>query len=99
MRDRVRPGRIRVRGRLPGTAGGHEVKRGGVDAVALARRSGAIVEDVTEVPAARAANDLGAAHEQAVVGPQLDRLGDGRLGGAGPPRSLLEARAGLGKRS
>ena len=44
-----------------------------------------VVEDVTQVTAAAAADDLGAAHEQAVVRPQLDRLGDRGLVKLGHP--------------
>src|SRR5262249_26303557 len=62
---------------------GLERQRARVDAVPLAGRPGAIVEDVAKVTAAAAAHDLGAPHEQAVVRPQLDRLGD---------RGLVEAR-------
>ncbi len=63
---------------------GFEGERGGVDAVALAGGAGAVVEDVPEVPPTAAATHLGAAHEEAVVGAQLDRLGDRRLGERGP---------------
>src|ERR1700690_3616283 len=52
--------------------GGLEGERRGVDAVALSVRPRPVVEDVAQVPAAGAADDLGAAHEQAVVGAQLD---------------------------
>src|SRR6266487_437996 len=62
---------------------GLERQRARVDAVPLAGRLGTIVEDVAKVAAAAAAHDLGAPHEQAVVRPQLDRLGD---------RGLVEAR-------
>src|SRR5271154_2004110 len=64
--------------------GGRERQRGRVDAVALAARPGAVVEHVAEVSATGAAEDLGSAHEQAVVRSQLHGLGDGRLGEAGP---------------
>ena len=67
-----------------------EVQRAGVDAVPLPARPGPIVEDVPEMPTAAAADDLGAAHEEAVVGPQLDGLGDGGLGEARPAGAGLE---------
>jgi len=45
-----------------------QVERAGVDAIALARWRGAVVEDVAEVGAATAAGDLDAGHAVAVVG-------------------------------
>src|SRR5256714_615523 len=72
-----------------------EVQRGRVDAVALTSRTGPVVEDVAEVPSAVAADDLGAVHEVAVVGPQLDRLGDGRLGEARPAGARVELGVGV----
>src|SRR5262249_5031143 len=71
---------------------GLELQRQRVDAVALAVRAGAVVEDVPEVPAARAAQDLGATHEEAVVGAQLDGLRDRRLGEARPAGAGVELR-------
>src|SRR6516164_6159756 len=62
---------------------GLEGQRARVDAVPLTGRLGTVVEDVAKVAAAAAAHDLGTPHEQAVVRPQLDRLGD---------RGLVEAR-------
>src|SRR6185369_5732244 len=62
---------------------GLERQRARIDAVPLTGRLGAVVEDVAKVAAAAAAHDLGAPHEQAVVRPQLDRLGN---------RGLVEAR-------
>src|SRR5205823_6251920 len=67
-----------------------EVERAAVDAVALPGRPGAVLEDVTQMPAAAAAHDLGATHEQAVVGTQLDGLGDRRLGEARPTGAGIE---------
>src|ERR1051326_1556744 len=58
-----------------------EVERGGVDAVSLAGGSRPVVEDMAEVTSAVAADDLGALHEVAVVGTQLDRLGAGGVRG------------------
>src|SRR5580692_5214686 len=49
---------------------------------------------MAEVPAATSAHHLRALHEQAVVRPQLDRLGDSRLGEAGPARARLELGVG-----
>jgi hypothetical protein len=46
-----------------------EVQRRGIYAVALAGWAGPIVEDVPEVPAAAATEDLRAFHEEAIVGP------------------------------
>src|SRR3954447_9863544 len=71
-----------------------ERERQRVDAVALPRGAGPIVEDVPEMPAAGAAEDLGAAHEEAVVVSQLDRLGDGRLGEARPACARVELGVG-----
>src|SRR5580698_9686176 len=65
-----------------------------VDAVTLSARTGTVVEDVAEVPTAGAADHLGAAHEQAVVRAQLDRLRDRRLGEAGPAGARFELRVG-----
>src|SRR5690348_8456833 len=62
-----------------------------VDAVALAAFvGGAVVEDVAEVGVAVLADDLGAAHEEAVVRPQFDVLEVGRLGEAGPAGAGVE---------
>src|SRR6266566_1444261 len=47
-----------------------------------------------EMPAAVAADDLRATHEQTVVRTQLDRLGDGGLGEAGPAGAGVELRVG-----
>src|SRR4051812_50054074 len=58
-----------------------ELKGARVDAVAEAARvTRAVLEHVPEVAAAVAAGDLGAAHEQRVVGAGLDRGGDGGVG-------------------
>src|SRR5262249_57029821 len=62
---------------------GLERQRARIDAVPLTSRLGTVVEDVAKVAAAAAAHDLGTPHDQAVVRPQLDRLGD---------RGLVEAR-------
>src|SRR5215510_516292 len=67
-----------------------ERQRARVDAVPVAGLGGTVVEHVAEMPAATAANDLGAPHEQAVVRPQLDRLGDRGLVEAGPPGARVE---------
>src|SRR5271155_2892027 len=73
---------------------GRERQRRRVDAVALTGRPGAVVEDMAQVPAAGAADDLGAAHEQAVVRAQLNGLGDSGLGEAGPTGTGLELGTG-----
>src|ERR1700735_1882552 len=67
-----------------------ERQRAGVDAVPVAGRGRAVVEDVAEGTATAAADDIGAAHEGAVVLPQLDRLGDGGLGEARPAGARVE---------
>src|SRR5690242_4543582 len=82
--------RSRVRGWLTF----FEFQGAAVDAVALAARAGAVVEDVAEVGVAVLADDLGAPHEEAVVGPQLDVLEVRRLGEAGPPGAGVELRIG-----
>jgi hypothetical protein len=46
-----------------------EVEGARVDAIALSRRAGPIVEHVAEVGAAAAAQYFGPAHEQTVIGP------------------------------
>src|SRR5215475_7878987 len=69
---------------------GLERQRARVDAVPLAGRPGTIVEDVTKVAAAATAHDLGAPHEQAVVRPQLDRLGGRGLAEARPAGAGVE---------
>src|SRR5690348_16933674 len=69
---------------------GLERQRARVDAVPLAGRLGTVVEDVAKVAAAAAAHDLGAPHEQAVVRPQLDRLGDRGLVEARPAGARME---------
>src|ERR1700761_2029605 len=74
---------IAARGRLEG-------RRGRVDAVTLPGRARAVTEDVTQVPAAAAAADLGAAHEHAVVRAQLDRVGHGGLEEARPAGTGVE---------
>src|SRR5439155_1432633 len=71
-----------------------EVQRGGVDAVPLPARAGAVVEDMSQVPAAISADDLGATHEQAVVRTQLHGLRHCGLGEAGPAGAGVELRLG-----
>src|SRR6266487_962879 len=79
---------------LPACRRGLEGQRAGVDAVALPGLGGPVVEDVAQMATAVAADDLGAAHEQAVVRPQLDRLGDRGLVEAGPPGARVELGVG-----
>ena len=80
-------------GRARGVVAGVELERAGVDAVAQAARlAGAVVEHVAEVPAAGAAHDLGAAHEQRVVRPRLDgggAAGSVKLGQPVPDSNLV----------
>ena len=85
------------RARPPPAAGGAplagvrvQVQRQRVDAVALARRPGAVGEDVAQVRAAAAAEHLVADHSVAVVRPDLDVLGDGGLGEARPAGAGVE---------
>ena len=52
---------------------GLEGQRAGVDAIALAGRSGPVAEDVTQMTAAATADHLGPPQEPAVVRPQFDR--------------------------
>src|SRR5215469_5999033 len=85
----VRPPRSAA-GLLLARGRGLERQRARVDAVPLAGRPGTVVEDVAEVAAAAAADDLGAPHEQAVIRPQFDRLGDRGLVEAGPPGARVE---------
>src|SRR5271169_2069256 len=75
-------------------AGGIKRERGRVDAVALTTWARSVVEDVAKVTAAATAEDLGAAHEKAVVCAQLDRAGDRTLGETGPPGARVELRVG-----
>src|SRR5215475_4866387 len=77
------PARRSVAALLLARGHGLERQRARIDAVPLTARLGTVVEDVAKVAAAGAAHDLGTPHEQAVVRPQLDRLGD---------RGLVEAR-------
>ena len=67
-----------------------ELKRARVDAVALAARSGAVVEDVAEVRPAPPARDLRADHEVAPVAVELDVLGVHRVGEARPSGAGVE---------
>src|SRR5712692_7446922 len=77
------PARRSVAALLLARAHGLERQRARIDAVPLTGRPGTVVEDVAKVTAAAAAHDLGTPHQQAVIRPQLDRLGD---------RGLVEAR-------
>ena len=71
-----------------------ELQRAGVDAVALAGRVRAVVEDVAQVAAAARADDLGAPHEEAVVGPGLDPVVGHRVPEARPPGAGVELGVG-----
>ena len=72
-----------------------EVERERVDAVTLAGRVRAVVEDVAQVPTAVAADDLGADHAVARVLAQLDGLLDRGLGEARPAGAGVELRVGV----
>src|SRR5437588_683216 len=81
--------------RLPGPRAdlvvlGLEVQGQRVDAVALAGRLRTVVEYVPQVRLARRAEDLGAAHEQAVVGLGIHRVVLGRRREAGPAGARVE---------
>ena len=78
----------------PSPSSAIEVQRAGVDAVAQAGRVRAVVEDVAEVAAAALADDLGAAHEEAVVGPGLDRVVVHRVEEARPAGAGVELGVG-----
>src|SRR5450631_630268 len=69
---------------------GLEGQRARVDAVALTGRGRPVPENMAEMPTAAAAADLGAAHEQAAVRPQLDGLRDSRLVEARPAGTGFE---------
>src|SRR5439155_19986250 len=75
-----------------------ELGRTRVDAVALAGRGRAIVEDVPEVGTAPAAGHLDPSHSVAPVLVELDRLDGRRLPEAWPPGAGLELGAGAEKR-
>ena len=64
--------------------GALEIERGRVDAVALARRAGPVVEDVAEMTSAGRARDLGASHPMARVGLGDDAVEVGGLDEARP---------------
>src|SRR5207245_1160217 len=72
-----------------------QLERAGVDAEALPGGVGAVVEDVSEVPAATLADDLGALHEKAVVGAELDVLGVLGFVEAGPAGARLKLGPGV----
>ncbi len=76
---------------------GHECKGCRVDAVALSLRPGPSSKHAPGVHR-RSAEDLGTAHEEADVRPQLDRSSDSRLGEARPARARVEARLGAEQR-
>src|SRR5215831_3245023 len=86
--------RLRSLGLRALLARGLERQRAGVDAVPVAGLRGPVVEDMAQVTAAAAADDLGAPHEQAVVRAQFDRLGDTGLVEAGPPGARVELGVG-----
>src|SRR5450755_4169823 len=67
-----------------------EIERRGVHAVAQPRRLGAVVEDVAEVRAAAAAEDLGARGEEAAVLFRLDARLRQRRPEARPTRPRIE---------
>src|SRR5579864_7130749 len=75
-----------------------ERKADGVDAIALARRRRAIIEDMPLVSPASGADDLGPEHAVARVANVLQVIPGERLGEAGPAGAALEFRAAAEKR-
>src|ERR1039457_4118486 len=73
---------------------GLEGQRAGVDAVAVTRRGGPVGEYMAKMATTGPTNHLGAVHEQAVVRPQLNGLGDRRLVEARPARARIELGVG-----
>jgi hypothetical protein len=71
-----------------------ELQSAGVDAVPLARRRGAVVEDVAEVATATFAQDLGAGHAETRILPELDVLRHRGLVEARPAGAGVELRPG-----
>src|SRR5882724_1941908 len=71
---------------------GLEIQRRRVDAVALARRLGAVGKDVAEMSGTAGAMHLGARHEEAAVGLGLDGFLAGRLIEARPAGAGIELR-------
>src|SRR5579862_8453280 len=69
-----------------------ELERARIDAVAQARGSGSVAEDVAEVPTAGPADHLGADHSVAVIGVRLDVARHGGLVEARPAAAGFELR-------
>src|SRR5262245_22571533 len=68
----------------------HKLQRGRSDAVAQSGRLRPVVEDVTEMGVAAAAQDFDAAHAVAVIGFGRDVLFRSRLPEAGPASARIE---------
>ena len=95
---------VQLRAQASTAVGRLEGQRHAVDAVALAGRRRAVVEDVAEMTAAAAAMDFGAGHEQRIVDLEADRIGqrfpETRPAGAGIELGLATNRAaGRSRRS
>src|SRR5688572_27199871 len=87
MRSRARSMALGITIRL-------EVEGDRVQAVALARRPGTVIEEMAEVAAAPGARDLGAPHPEAPILVKLDRSPSDRLEEAGPARARFVFRLG-----
>src|SRR5688572_1049250 len=85
------PGRARWL-RSPDLLLRHETQRRRVPAVALARGTRPVVEDVAEMRAAAGAHHLDPFHHQGPVGVRLDVLGGNGGEEAGPARARVELR-------
>ncbi len=72
-----------------------QVEGAGVDAVAPARRGGAVPEDMAEVATAPPARHLGTGQEEGEVPPEGDGASDRRLGEARPPGTRVELRTAV----
>src|SRR5689334_13185660 len=91
-RSRIAPSLVPAGSSVTAVGLRREVERARVDAVAHPGGPGPVVEDMTEVPAARRTDDLGADHAVARVGTRLHRLEVRRLDEAGPARPGVELR-------
>src|SRR5688500_7758274 len=71
-----------------------EVEGDRVHAVALARRTGTVIEELPEAAAAPSARDLGTSHAEAPILVKLDRSVSDRLEEAGPTCARVVFRIG-----
>lgn len=86
---------LALREALPALAPRVQLQGDGVDAVALTRRPGPVVEDVPEMGTALAADDLGSAHSVARVRPQLHAVVGNRTCETGPATTGMELVVGV----